>query len=159
MIDESLCTAIQNGLGTNATLEHLKFKRVHLFNDTADLRCRDLRHRAFSFLRTNKASKSLAVHVRNSVWAEDDDASCISAVRIDIAAMLQENASLESLSLLCEECRIEGEVYFVLITALQVNTTLKTLSLYQYERLMMKANKWPRSSRKTMPRKDFPIST
>jgi hypothetical protein len=48
-IDESWCTAIQNGLATNATLERLEFKQIYLCDDTtADLLCK-----AFSFLRTN----------------------------------------------------------------------------------------------------------
>ncbi len=51
-------TEIKNGLGTNETLESLELKDVPLRDDNADLWCR-----ALSFLHTNKAPKSLAVHV------------------------------------------------------------------------------------------------
>ncbi len=48
--------------------------------------------------------------------------------------MLQENASLESLTIQSwiSRAKIKFEEYFVLVTALQHNTTLKTLSLYQW---------------------------
>jgi hypothetical protein len=48
--------------------------------------------KTFSFLSTNKALKSLVVDLQRCVTE-----SCLSAFRINIAAMLQENASLESL--------------------------------------------------------------
>jgi hypothetical protein len=115
---------MQNGLGTNATLEHLEFKRVVLCDDS-NLWCR-----AFSFVHTNKAIKSLAVHVSNITHAGyvSHSASCISDFRIDIAAMLQENTSLESLSFACQyPFSIKAEDFFKVVTALQDNTTLKTL--------------------------------
>jgi hypothetical protein len=121
-MNESLCTAMQNGLGMNATLESLELKRAPLYDDNADLWCR-----AFSFLRTNKALKSLTVDMLYS------PVTCHSAFRIDIAAMLQDNASLESISIQ-STTRIEAEDYLAFITALQGNTSLKTLIL-QYERL------------------------
>jgi hypothetical protein len=89
-IDESLCKAIQNALGMNTTLESLKLERVHPTDGNADLWCR-----ALSFLRTNKALKSLMVTMAQNVRQ-----SHAVAFRSDIAAMLQENASLESLSIL-----------------------------------------------------------
>jgi hypothetical protein len=116
-MDESLCTAIQNGLGTNTTLERLELQCVPLRDDTAGLWCR-----ALSFLRTNKSLKYLAVGVQH-VATE----SCVSAFRIDIAAMLQENASLESLSIQKIFVSVEAEVYIEIVTMLQHNTTLKKL--------------------------------
>jgi hypothetical protein len=116
IIDESLCTAMQNGLGTNETLESLTFTSIRSCENTATLW-----YRAFSFLRTNKALKSLVVDVSHGV-------SCISAFRIGIVAMLQENASLESLTISCGfRVEIQAEEYLVLLTAIQRNTTLKTL--------------------------------
>jgi hypothetical protein len=56
------------------------------------------------------------------------------AFRTDIAAMLQENASLESLSIRRYNL-IEAEEYVELITVLQHNTTLKTLILQHYSRV------------------------
>jgi hypothetical protein len=88
-VAESLCTAMTDGLGLNETLESLELNCVDLTDDNAALWCS-----AFSFLRTNKALKSLKVHVQRCVTD-----SCISAFRIDIVAMLEENVSLEILSI------------------------------------------------------------
>jgi hypothetical protein len=122
-MDESLCTAIKDGLGMNETLESLELNYVHLTDD--DLWCR-----AFSFLRTNKALKSLVVHT--SLGATE---SCVSAFRIGIVAMLQENASLESIYIRnsYSSYTIKAEEYskyIALITALQHNATLKTIKFY-----------------------------
>jgi hypothetical protein len=118
-MDESLCIAIQNGLGMNETLESLNLNGATLID--ADLCCR-----ALSFLRTSKALKSLTVDVESSATH-----SCVSAFCRHIAAMLQENASLESLSILgrYSVITIEMEDFFVFVTALQHNTTLKHLCI------------------------------
>jgi hypothetical protein len=50
-MDESLCTAMQNGLGMNETIEILELNRVPMCEDTAALWCR-----ALSFLRTTRLS-------------------------------------------------------------------------------------------------------
>jgi hypothetical protein len=64
--------------------------------------------------------------------------SCVPAFRIDNAAMLQENASLESISINCGFVKpIKAEDYFVLVTALQHNTTLKSLSVDQNDILQL----------------------
>jgi hypothetical protein len=117
--EESLCTAVQNGLGTNTTLEHLELEPARRWDDTADLCCR-----TFSFLRTNKALKSLVVHVRQHV-----SESCLYAFCIGIVSMLQENASLESLSIQKDRELTEAEGYVELVTLLQHNTTLKKIEL------------------------------
>jgi hypothetical protein len=87
--------------------------------------------RAFSFLRTNMILKSLKVDA-------DCDSStepCVLAFCKHIVAALQENASLEILSILCHErVKIKAEDYFVLVTALQHNTTLRSLT---------KTSRWP----------------
>jgi hypothetical protein len=121
-IDESLCTAIQNGLETNETLESLNLG-IPLRDDNVDLWCR-----AFSFLRTNKALKFLVVD-----FQDDVKESCISAFRFDIAATLQENVSLESLSVQSWDSGfdIKAEEYLALVTALQhQNTRLKSLKFH-----------------------------
>jgi hypothetical protein len=120
--DESLCIAMKYGLEKNATLEHLKFRFVPIHDEIAALWCR-----ALSFLRTNKALKSLQVRV-----LEGFTESCLSAFRIYIASMLQENKSLESLSIFssCSRTVIKAEDCFALVTALQhKHTTLKYLSI------------------------------
>jgi hypothetical protein len=123
-MDEELCTAMQNGLEMNETLGSLELNNVYMFDDTAALWCR-----AFSFLRTNKTLKSLKISMQYG-----QTRSHVAAFRIDIAAMLQENTSLESLTIQSwiSRAKIKFEEYFVLVTALQHNTTLKTLSLYQW---------------------------
>jgi hypothetical protein len=120
-MDASLCTAMKDGLGMNATLESLVLTNVPLLDDNAYSW-----GRAFSFLRTNKALKSLQVDV-------DCDSSTESSVLAfcrHIAAALQDNSSLESLSIFCnKKIKIKAEAYFVFVTALQHNTTLKSLNL------------------------------
>jgi hypothetical protein len=117
-MDESLCTAIKNGLALHETLESLVLKYVPLCDDNATLWCR-----AFSFLRSNKALKSLEVVVPNDCME-----SCLSAFRIDIVAMLQENTSIERLTVRCYNgIRIKAEEVFALVAALQQNTALRSL--------------------------------
>jgi hypothetical protein len=126
-LDESLCAAMQNGLGTNATLEHLQFNGIRLCDDAADLWCR-----TFSFLHTNRALKSLAVEVLYPVTE-----SCISTC-VGIAAMLRENASLESLSVQNSySINIKAKDYFELVAALQHNTTLKSFKLNDHSTIRL----------------------
>jgi hypothetical protein len=119
-MDESLSTAIKYGLEMNETLESLELNQGRMCDATTDLWCR-----ALSFLRTNKSLKSLTVTLE-----EDATESRVSAFRIDIAAMLQENTSLESLSIRKSWNIIKSEEYIAFVTALQHHTTLKTLSIY-----------------------------
>jgi hypothetical protein len=119
-MDESLCTAMQNGLEANETLESLELNHVHVDDDNAAMWRRSL-----SFLRTNKALKSLMVTLQKDVTE-----SCISTFRLDIATMLQENTSLENLFVQSlKGIEIRAEEYFELVTALQHNTTLESLNL------------------------------
>jgi hypothetical protein len=57
--------------------------------------------------------------------------SCVSAFRIDIAAMLQDNTSLQRLSIRksFKIIEIKAEEYITMVTALQHNTMLKTFQL------------------------------
>jgi hypothetical protein len=121
--DGSLWTAIKDRFARNETLESLELNSVPLCDANADLWCRP-----FSFLCTNKALKSLVVEMQRGVTSE----SCLSALRIDIVAMLQDsNISLESLSIKNgNDIRIKAEKYFVLVAALQHNTTLQSLRFH-----------------------------
>jgi hypothetical protein len=110
---------MKEGLELNETLESLEVHDIPLCNDNADLW-----RGAFSFLRTNKTLQSLLVDMQRNVTTK-----CLSAFRIDIATTLQDNKSLESLSIRSWN-DINAEEYCVVVTALQNNTTLKTLSLY-----------------------------
>jgi hypothetical protein len=121
-MDESLCKIMQDVFGTNETLESLELNGCRCDENAASMWCR-----ALSFLRTNKALKSLAFFFNMDVTE-----SCISTLRRDIAAMLQDNASLESLSIRKGGYRTEimkAEDYIAIVTALQHNTTLKSLDL------------------------------
>jgi hypothetical protein len=121
--NESLSTAMNHGLGMNATLESLEFNQFHLTDDNSTFWLR-----ALSFLRTNNALKSLVINLDQYV-----PKSCIlSAFSVDTAAILQENASLERLSVQSWNRIkvIKVEEYIALVAALQYNTTLKTLRLY-----------------------------
>jgi hypothetical protein len=115
-MEESLCTAMQNGLAMNETLESLELNRLHLGDNNAHLWSR-----AFSFLRTNKALKSLVFGVTGV-----PDSSCLSAFQIDVTAMLQENTSLESIFFRSFQV-VKPEQCVALLTSLQQNTTLKKL--------------------------------
>jgi hypothetical protein len=119
---ETLSTAMKDGFGMNETLESLEINQGCIYDYTTDLWCR-----AFSFLRTNKTLKSLKFDMDHS------PVSCLSAFRTYIATMLQENTSLENLSINeSRDSRITAEEYFVLVMALQHNTTLKTLTFVYY---------------------------
>jgi hypothetical protein len=111
--NELLSAAMKDGLGTNSTLEslHLSFYNTALWCG------------ALSFLRTNKALKSL------SLGLDDQTPSSLSSLRMEIAAMLEENVSLETLSISSWH-ETKPQDYAALITALQRNTTLKTLEVH-----------------------------
>jgi hypothetical protein len=105
----------------NQTLESLELMFVPLCEGETAMWCR-----AFSFLRTSKPLKSLVVDVQHGA-----NEQCLSAFRIGIAAMLQDNTSLESLSIRSYNgIKIKAEEYFVLVTALQNNTALKSLTFH-----------------------------
>jgi hypothetical protein len=118
-MDESLSTAMKDGLGMNETLESLELDNATLSDDNADSW-----HRALSFLRTNKALKSLMI-----TFCKDATKSCLSALRSDIACLLQENTSLQSLSIQRRRIKSKAEEYIALVTVLQGNATLSVLSL------------------------------
>jgi hypothetical protein len=122
-MDKSLCTAIKNGLGTNETLQSLEIKFRTMFHDNAGSWCS-----ALSFLRSNKALKSLVVYVHSAVTKH-----YLNAFRIYIAAMLEENASLKSLSIRHSTTSFEmkAEEYLVVVTSLQHNTALKSLKFHR----------------------------
>jgi hypothetical protein len=135
LMDESLCTVMQNGLGMNETLESLEITQALLDDEeNAELWCR-----AFSFLRANKALKSLEITAESSV----------SVFRMYIAAVLQENTSLETLSIVNSKFPFvsRGEQYFAFIPALQHNKTLKTLTLNK-NRISLLNDNWDKNKDK-----------
>jgi hypothetical protein len=121
-MQESLCTALKDGLGMNEALESLTF---NCYAPLRDENCA-LLNTAFSFLRTNITLKSLVVNVQHYLTT-----SCRSTFCCDLAAMLQDNASLESLTVQsCHTIRMKADEGILLLTALQHNKVLKTLTMY-----------------------------
>jgi hypothetical protein len=80
--EESMCTAINDGLRMNETLDSLELSGFNVTDDNADSWWT-----ALSFLRTNKTLKSLMATLDGG-----ETESCLSAFRIDIAVMLEDNA-------------------------------------------------------------------
>jgi hypothetical protein len=125
LMDESLCTAMKDGLGMNEILESLELNDCQC-DESSAMWCS-----ALSFLRTNKALKFLMVTFDGNATKS----SCFDALCRHIAAMLHENASLESLFIRKDgEIKIEVEEHFSLVAALQHNTTLKSLNLQSCRR-------------------------
>jgi hypothetical protein len=116
--DKLLCTAMKDGLKMNSTLENLDLTCVEMLYNAA------LWHGALSFLRTNKNLKFLSLSINDDY----DTASCLSSFLMDIAAMLEENVTLERLSILCKG-EINVEDYVTFIAVLRHNTTLINLEL------------------------------
>jgi hypothetical protein len=124
LMDGSLCTAMKDGLGMSETLESLELNGCLCDDNSAMWRHSAMWCSALSFLCNNKALKSLMV-----TFDEDASKSFFDALCRHMVAMLQENPSLESLTLEKSGYRIKfkAEEYFSLVTRLQHNTTLKSL--------------------------------
>jgi hypothetical protein len=97
----------------------LELRRIRLRDDNFALWCR-----ALSLLRT-KALRELRLCMEEGVTE-----SCASAFRMHVAAMLQENASLEIMYIITPG-EIKVEEYVALLSTLQNNTTLKALRLHR----------------------------
>jgi hypothetical protein len=116
---DELCSAITSGLAKNTTLEELSIEEIIPSGDDEALLARN----ALYFLRTNTTLKSLTVNfllVRKEAYA--------SAFRLEALRMMEQNSSLDSLSI-STDCNIKVEELFALVSALQRHTTLKTLGL------------------------------
>jgi hypothetical protein len=115
---DELCAAIRNGLAKNSTLEELSLHYLHPSDDDGTVAARN----ALSFLRTNSTLKSLTV-----TFAPTQNKSYVSAFLFEAVKML-ENSFLESLTITdYSGSGIKVEEFLALISALQLNTTLKTL--------------------------------
>jgi hypothetical protein len=118
LIDEEGSTAMKLGLGNNSTLELLDLKNIMGHTDTS------LWREALSFLRTNTTLKALHMCFEGNATV-----SYATTIRMEVLAMLRENESLETLFMPCRETRFED--YPVFVSAIQPNTTLKSLCLYE----------------------------
>jgi hypothetical protein len=118
---DELCTAISNGLAKNSTLEKLSLYSVLPGDDDGAVSA----HKAFSFLSTNSTLLSLKV-----AFARSQEVSYVSAFRSETVKMI-ENAFLESLTIIDNSNRsIKAVELLALISALPLNTTLKTLDFH-----------------------------
>jgi hypothetical protein len=113
-----LCAAIRSGLAKNSTLEELSLHDMVLSDDDGAVSA----HNALSFIRTNSTLQSLRF-----VFLRDQKQSHISAFRLGALKML-ENTVLQRLTIHAD-CLFKFDELCALISALQLNTTLKTLGL------------------------------
>jgi hypothetical protein len=122
---EELCAAIRSGLVKNSTLETLSLCEMVSGGDDDDgaLSASD----ALSFLRTNSTLKSLTVAFYHVHLEEIGKVSYLSAFLLE-AVKMSEKTFLESLTIEIHGS-IEFEEFLPLISALQLNTTLKTFGL------------------------------
>jgi hypothetical protein len=112
-----LCAAITSGLAKNSTLEELSLGDMISSDDDGAVSARN----ALSFLRTNSTLKSLTV-----MFDLYQKKSYVSAFRLEAVKMMEDNPCLESLKI-GNGSKIKIEELFALLSALQRDTTLKTL--------------------------------
>jgi hypothetical protein len=163
-LDEKLSTAMRLGLGNNSTLETLKLSEIEWDDndDDHDDSYICLWREALSFLRTNTALKTLEMHFYYNLTE-----SHATAIRMEVAAALHENKSLENLSMHYKyTTRTGSKDYLVFVAAMQAyktltsepNTTLKSLRLHTVPYMDDDETKESRFSRRTMGWKNFPDS-
>jgi hypothetical protein len=120
---DELCAAIRNGLAKNSTLEELSLGNIVPSGDCGAVSARNV----LSFLRTNSTLKSFTVFF----FLPTEQESYVSAFRLEAVKMMEKNPFLESLTIENGGSGINVEELFALVSALQLNTTLKTLG-YQH---------------------------
>jgi hypothetical protein len=122
VMDYNLYEAMMVGLGQNSSL--VKLQLVKIGSHDMDV---SLWRKGLSALRKNTALQSLEIS-----FASEVKKSFISALRMEMVAMLEENKSLESISMFVDRGTAPTvEEYCALLTALQKNTKLKTIHLVQ----------------------------
>jgi hypothetical protein len=120
VMDHNLYAAMMVGLGQNSSLVKLQLVKIGSRDMDISLWCKGL-----SVLRKNTALKSLEIS-----FASEVQKSFVSALRMEVVAMLEENESLESISIFVDRGIVPTvEEYCALLTALQQNTKLKTIRL------------------------------
>jgi hypothetical protein len=130
------CAAIRNGLAKNSTLEELVLHNLLPSSDDGAISARN----ALSFLLANSTLKSLTVSFGAVQSRQESHDSAfrlqaqkkalgvyVSAIRLEAVKMLEKNPFLESLTIITNWHSIKFEELFSLVSALQLNTTLKTL--------------------------------
>jgi hypothetical protein len=119
---DELCAAITSGLSKNTTLEKLSLDEIIPIGDDGAISARN----ALSFVRTNSTLKSL--NISFLFMRAQKESLFVSAFRLEAVKML-ENTFLKSLTIpdYYSGSSIQVEEFLALISALQLNTTLKTL--------------------------------
>jgi hypothetical protein len=120
VMDDNLYEAMMLGLGQNSSLVTLQLLKIGSRDMDISLWSNFL-----SVLRKNTALQSLEI-----LFASEVQKSFVSALRMEVGAMLEENKSLESISMIVDRGIVPTvEEYCALLNALQQNTKLKTVSL------------------------------
>jgi hypothetical protein len=123
LIGDELCAAIRNGLAKNLTLENLSLEGMIPSDDDGAVSARN----ALSFLRTNTTLKSLTVCFQSGC----EESLFGFAFQLEAVKMMEDNPFLESLTIATGYgMDIKFEEFLALISALQLNATLKTLVLH-----------------------------
>jgi hypothetical protein len=117
LLGSELCADIRSGLAKNSTLEELSLHEIVPSGNDGAVSARN----ALSFLRANSTLKSLTVS-----FMQTQQESYVSAFRLEAVKMMAENPFLDSLTIITEST-INFEELFALVSALELNTTLKTL--------------------------------
>jgi hypothetical protein len=126
---DKLRAAMRSGLAKNSTLKELSLANMVASDDDGAVSARN----TLSFLHTNSSLKSLTVS-----FAYSPKESYVSAFRLEAVKMLK-NTFIETLVITGSVRGLTVEAFLALISALQLNTTLKTLG-YQtsfYKRLTL----------------------
>jgi hypothetical protein len=122
---DKLCAAMRSGLAKKSTLEEMSLNDMVLSDDDGAVSARN----ALSFLRTNSTLKSLEISfVRVQPFSQAHMELYVSAFRLE-AVKQWGNAFLESLAIAIIDRNIKFHELFALVSAFQLNTTLKTLGL------------------------------
>jgi hypothetical protein len=120
VMDDNLYEAMMLGLGQNSSLVKLQLLNIGSRDMDISRWCKGL-----SVLRKNTALQSLEI-----LFSSEVHKSFVSALRMEVGAMLEENKSLESISMFVDRGIVPTvEEYCALLTALQQNTKLKTVSI------------------------------
>jgi hypothetical protein len=126
-LGDKMCAAIQNGLAKNSMLETLLLYDVLPSDDDGAVSARN----ALSFLRTNSTLMSLSNSTLKSLtvsFVRAQNESYASAFRLGAVKVLEDNRFLERLTIIeSSGSGIQVEELLALISALQLNTTLKSL--------------------------------
>jgi hypothetical protein len=125
---DKLCAAIRIGLANNSTLEKLSLEDLVPSDDDGAVLARNV----LSFLRTNSTLKSLKVR-----FVQTQMESYVTAFRLEAVKMLEDNPFLESLTIYGSGSGSgsgsgKSKEFLALISALRLNTTLKTLGHQVY---------------------------